>query len=153
MLKKTVNLFRTHVQNSRYTHGTARRLISNKSIEAQETLDDIYKVMREQRFEDIVVIQTKFNANPRYIILANAFNSRHLLNGTQMVNKQFKSTIKKPDQSYAKLSIAPEWNVMDLESVIVHLFSKKCREHYDIEQLWAVGEKYDTWESLHCAEV
>lgn len=140
MLKTTLKLFST---DGRYMHGIARRLISDKSEEAQEVLDDIYKAIREQRFEDIVVIQTKFNANPRYIILANAFNSRHLVNGTEMVNKHFKSTVKKPDQSFAKLSIASEWNVIDLESVVVHLFSKKCRQHYDIEQLWAVGEKYD----------
>lgn len=143
MLKTIHNLLGTHAQTSRYMRGMTRRFLSNKAIEAQRMLDEIYKTVRSQRFENIVVIQTKFNANPRYIILADAFNSRHLMNGTEMINKHYKSAVKELDQSFARLSIASEWNVVDFDSVIVHLFSKKCRQHYDIEQLWSVGEKYD----------
>lgn len=110
---------------------------------AQEVLDQIYEEVRAQRFNDIVVIQTKFNADPRYIILASAFNSRHLVRGTEMVNKQYKSTIKKSDQEFANVSISAEWNVLDFKSVVLHLFSKSCRDHFDIEQLWAVGAEFD----------
>lgn len=143
MLKTTLNLLRTQAKTSRYMRGMTRRFQSDKAMEAQRVLDEIYNTVRSQRFENIVVIQTKFNANPRYIILADAFNSRHLISGTEMINKHYKSVVKEPDQSFARLSIASEWNVVDFDSVIVHLFSKNCRQHYDIEQLWAVGEKYD----------
>lgn len=144
MLKTTLNLLISNVvNNNRYMQGVTRRLLSNKDIEAQELLDEIYSVVCNQRFKNIVVVQTKFNANPRYIILADAFNARHLVNGTEMVNKEYKTTIKKPEQSFAKFSISSEWNVVDFDAVVVHLFSKGCREHFDIEQLWAVGEKFD----------
>lgn len=125
-----------------------RRSIKTKNSEhaekeAQELLDKLYHEVRAQRFEDIVVLQTKFNADPRFMILANAFNLRHLVNGTTMLNRQYKLEFKKEDQSFANMSISEDWNVLDFHSVVVHLLSKSCRERFDIEQLWAVGEKYD----------
>lgn len=110
--------------------------------QADQLLDDLYNEVRAQRFSDIVVIRTKFDANPRYLILANAFNPRHLLSGTEQINKKYK-TLKSSDQEFADLSIAKEWNVLDFHSVVVHLFSENCRNHFDLDQLWAVGEKYD----------
>uniref|UniRef100_A0A6G1S647 Mitochondrial assembly of ribosomal large subunit protein 1 n=1 Tax=Aceria tosichella TaxID=561515 RepID=A0A6G1S647_9ACAR len=112
-------------------------------VEANQLLDKLYDEVRAQRFSEIVVIQTKFDADPRYFILANAFNSRHLLSGTEMINKHYKNHMKSENQNFANLSLSREWNVLDFHSVVVHLFSEKCRKHFDIDQLWAVGEKYD----------
>lgn len=111
--------------------------------EANQLLDKLYNEVRAQRFSQIVVIQTKFDADPRYLILANAFNSRHLLSGTENVNKYYKKHMKTEDHSFANLSLSREWNVLDFHSVVVHLLSEDCRKHFDMDQLWAVGEKYD----------
>lgn len=111
--------------------------------EAQELLDGLYREVWAQRFEDIVVLETKFDADPRYMILASAFNHRHLVNGTDMLNRFYKMDLKKEEQNFANISLAEDWNVLDFHAVVVHLLSKKCRNHFDIEQLWAVGEKYD----------
>lgn len=118
------------------------RSISSQDIETQNLLDDIYGAVRAQRFRDIVVIQTKVES-PKYLILANSFNKRHLANGTEKVNKQYKIAIKNPEDDFAQVSTSTDWNVIDLRSVVVHLFSEDCRKNYDIEQLWAVGDKYD----------
>ena len=32
------------------------------------------------------------------------------------------------------------WRVIDYGSVIVHVFSKEARDHFDLEHLWADGE-------------
>lgn len=110
---------------------------------AQEVLDELYTILLGQRFKDIVVIRTMFGVDPHYLILATAFNNRHLTNGTEMINKLYKQDIKSTDERFAKLSIAQDWNVIDFQAVIVHLFRHECREKYDIEQLWAVGEEFD----------
>ena len=112
-------------------------------LEANKLLDDLYEEVRAQRFSEIVVIQTMFDADPRYFILANAFNPRHLLAGTETINKHYKMHMRSESQSFANLSLSQEWNVLDFHSVVVHLFSEKCRKHFDIDQLWAVGEKHD----------
>lgn len=119
------------------------RHFSTYDVAAQETLDKLYSAIKGQRFEDIVVIQTKFNANPRYLIFANAFSHRHLVNGTAAINREFKIEIKAKDQNFGRLSIADEWNVLDYDAVVVHLFSKNCRRSFDLDQLWTVGEEYD----------
>lgn len=142
MLRPFLTLFKTPTHRQCLAR-VPRRLISRAEVEAQTLLDELYTTILAQRFENIVVIQTKFNANPRYIILANAFSSRHLVSGTEMVNKQYKNSIKTPDQEFARLSISSDWNVMDFDGVVVHLFSQASREQFDIEQLWAVGEEYD----------
>lgn len=108
----------------------------------KKLLDEVYNFIRIQRFKDIVVIRTEFNTDPEYLILASSINSRHLINGTEEVNKNYKA-LRGPDQDFAKLSISPEWNVLDFGPVVAHLFSKPCRERFDVEQLWAVGEKHD----------
>lgn len=106
-------------------------------------LDDLYTIVKAQKFEDVVVINTKFNANPRFLILGNAFNSRHLVSGTEQINKYYKNSIKTKEQDFARLSISADWNVIDFDSVVVHLFSRESRTQFDIEQLWAVGSEYD----------
>lgn len=120
-----------------------KRWISDGEVKAQNLLDQIYAAVIQQRFRDIVVIKTKFNTSPRFIILANAFSRRHLVNGTEELNRHFKREIKESTDQFAKLAISSEWNVIDVDAIILHLFSESCRAHYDIEQLWAVGSEYD----------
>lgn len=127
----------------RKTAITIVRYISKGQIEAERDLSKIYDHVRAQRFEDIVVIQTK-NVSPRYLVLASAFNHRHLLSGTEKVNTDFKNNIRRPEQDFAQISISAEWNVLDFDTVVVHLFMKACRQHFDIEHLWAVGGEYDS---------
>lgn len=115
----------------------------NRDLSAQNLLDGLYTIVKAQRFRDIVVIQTKFNADPRFLVLADAFSERHLIQGTEAINKHYKNIIKEPDECFADISVAPEWNVLDYKSVVLHLFSSKYRRLFDIEQLWTVGEEYD----------
>jgi len=78
------------------------------------------------------------------MIIATAFSQRHLTSGTEQINKYFKSDIREETEEFARLGISQDWNVIDLNDIMVHLFCKDCREHFDIEQLWAVGEEYDS---------
>lgn len=112
-------------------------------VRSQILLDQVYNAVRAQRFLDIVVIKTKFDVDPRHLILASASSNRHLESGTQQLNKQYKNDFKKPNEDFANISISKEWNVLDFKGVVVHLFSNNCRKHFDIEQLWAVGKEYD----------
>lgn len=36
-----------------------------------------------------------------------------------------------------------EWMALDLGNIALHVFSKKTRELYDLESLWAVGPEFD----------
>lgn len=100
-----------------------------------DLLNELYTVVRSQRFEDLAVI--KFDEKPKFYIIGTCFNDRHLVNGTQTINKELKPV-------YADtLSIAQGWNVIDYQDVVVHLMKREIRQHFDIEQLWAVGPEHD----------
>lgn len=81
----------------------------------------------------------KFDEKPRFYVIGSCFNTRHLLNGTQEINKKLK-----PDHYASSISVADGWNVLDYDDVIIHLFSRPVREQFDIEQLWAVGPEHDS---------
>jgi ribosomal silencing factor RsfS len=36
---------------------------------------------------------------------------------------------------------ASDWQVVDMGSIMVHLFLAEAREHYDLETLWSSAEK------------
>ena len=36
-----------------------------------------------------------------------------------------------------------DWIAMDLGNIALHIFSKRCRQLYDLETLWTVGAEYD----------
>lgn len=110
-------------------------------IKGLRLLKLIYPIVRQQRFENLVVI--KFDDKPKFYIIGSCFNSRHLLNGTQIINKELK-----PEFYSSSLSVADGWNVIDYEDVVVHLFSPEVRQHFDIEQLWAVGPEHDSLTKL-----
>lgn len=119
------------------------KFTSMDEVGAEEMLNEIYEIVRGQRFRNIVVMQTKFKCDPRYYLVASAFNARHLSQGTMMINKLFKQQIKSADLEYARVSESENWNVLDFQSVVVHLFHGRTRETYDLEQLWSVGPKFD----------
>jgi ribosome-associated protein len=36
-----------------------------------------------------------------------------------------------------------DWMIVDAEEVVVHIFTKKAREFYDLESLWSDAERVD----------
>lgn len=106
-------------------------------------LSQLYESVLQQKFKDIVVIKTKLDKGPRYLLIASSFSSKHLIRGTEVINQTYKYSIKENHDEYAQLGIAQDWNVLDYKLVVIHLFEPKCRQKYDLEQLWAVGEEYD----------
>ena len=42
-----------------------------------------------------------------------------------------------------------EWLLLDYGSFIVHIFSERAREYYDLERLWRHAERLDLGESSH----
>jgi ribosome-associated protein len=55
-----------------------------------------------------------------------------------MVEKSFKDTGEPP--LGVESSNDPEWALIDLGNVIVHIMTEKARAYYSIEKLWAVKD-------------
>lgn len=106
-------------------------------------INTLVKQLRVQRFKQLAVIRTPFQEDPKLLVIASSFNQRHLDASTEVLNKFYKNNIKNKESGFVRISSSPGWNVIDFDSIVLHLLLPHVREKYDIEQLWCVGEEYD----------
>ena len=93
----------------------------------QETLD-AYKA------EDIRVISISEPLVAEAFVVATGTSSRHIDALAEKVREALKKARIKV--KLAQPSKESGWSIIDLGSVMVHLFLKDVREHYRIEDLW-----------------
>ncbi|CAG2122733.1 unnamed protein product, partial [Medioppia subpectinata] len=80
----------------------------------------------------------------RYMVLGSAASKRHLNAFMEYFNKVYKAKkhVKDPFLDIGGKK-AEDWKVVDMKSIVLHLFYGNIREHYDIETLWTVGHEFD----------
>lgn len=39
-----------------------------------------------------------------------------------------------------------DWMIVDAEEIVIHIFTKKARDFYDLESLWSDAQKVDPYE-------
>lgn len=112
-------------------------------IEQKAVLEAIVKALDSKRAEDIQVIGVKnLTILGDYFVIANGTSTTHT-----------KTLADEVEYQMTKLEIEPlhregrgngsNWIVLDYNDIIVHVFYKETREFYQLERLWADGEKMD----------
>jgi ribosome-associated protein len=94
----------------------------------------------DKKGEDIVVINIgDISSFADYFVIMNGHSHRQ----NKAISENIREKLKK--RNIRPLSVEgeenAEWILMDYGSFILHIFSKKTREFYDIEQLWADGPR------------
>jgi len=119
----------------------------NKSRGKEGVFDihELVNVLRLEKMEDIAVIRVPSEARyAQYMILANAKSVRHLKAVSLFINKLYKA---KKDKNDPFLIIEGkdciDWKVLDMNTIVLHLFLQHIRQKYDIESLWTLGPEYD----------
>lgn len=115
-----------------------------RSMSTQKTaLEAIVKALDSKRAEDIQVIGVKnLTILGDYFVIANGTSTTHT-----------KTLADEVEYQMTKLGVEPlhregrgngsNWIVLDYNDIIVHVFYKETREFYQLERLWADGEKMD----------
>lgn len=108
-------------------------------------IHDLVNVLRLEKMEEIAVIRVPAEREYcQYMVLANAKSVRHLNAIALFINKLYK---QKKDESDPFLLIegkdSNDWKVLDMDTIVLHLFLKHTRDKYDIESLWTLGPEYD----------
>ena len=109
----------------------------------QEILEIIVKALDSKRAEDIQVIGVKnLTILGDYFVIANGTSTTHT-----------KTLADEVEYQMTKLGIEPlhregrgngsNWIVLDYNDIIIHVFYKETRAFYQLERLWADGEKMD----------
>ena len=112
-----------------------------------EKLKLIIKTLDAKKAEDIQAIKiSDLTIIADYFIIANGMSS------TQTRALADEVEFKMKQQGVEPLRVEGErganWIIIDYGDVVVHVFYKETREHYNLERLWADGEHIDITQFL-----
>ena len=112
------------------------------NISQNEKLSTIVKALDSKRAEDIRIIEIgDLTIVADYFVIANGTSST-----------QTKALAEEVEFKMSQLGIEPNrtegyqgatWVVLDYGDIIVHVFYKETRDHYNLERLWSGGNDID----------
>ena len=100
----------------------------------------------EKKAIDLVVLKlVELTTFADYFMICSGTSSRQVQAIADEIEDQLKQHKVRPlnIEGYNNA----EWVLMDYGSVIIHVFSEKARQFYDLERLWRDAEKVEVGES------
>lgn len=108
----------------------------------REELEIAVKALDSKRAEDIMALKVEdLTILANYFVIASASSSTQVKALADEVEYQLEQKGVTP-KSIEGIG-SNDWVVMDYIDVVVHIFHKQARDFYQLERLWADGEKVD----------
>jgi len=111
-------------------------------VEGEALLARVAEIMDELKAENITALDLHGVAD-----VADYFLIATMRSGAQMrtIARKIHDTLKlegiRPVGPIEDES--PKWTILDYGNVVVHLFDKEAREHYQLEQVWGDAQEVD----------
>lgn len=111
-------------------------------LTTEQKLEVIVKALDSKRAEDIQAIKIgDLTIIADYFIIADGTSNIHTKALAEEV--EFKMTQQGIEPSRTEGYQGQTWIVLDYGDVVVHVFYKETRDHYNLERLWQDGKQVD----------
>ena len=111
-------------------------------LTTEQKIEIIVKALDSKRAEDIQAIKIgDLTIIADYFIIADGTSNIHTKALAEEV--EFKMTQQGIEPSRTEGYQGQTWIVLDYGDVVVHVFYKETRDHYNLERLWSDGTSVD----------
>lgn len=111
-------------------------------MESKEILEIVVKAAENKRAEDLTALDmTKVSLMADYFLIMEANSSRQIQAIADEITDQMAANGVKIRDVEGKNEA--NWILIDLGDVVVHVFQKEQRSHYNLEKLWSDAPTVD----------
>ncbi len=119
-------------------------------MEGYEILKTAVKALDSKKAVDIAAIKIdELTVLTDYFLIAGGTSSTHVRSLADEVEDALSKEGVEPLGIEGR---ATGWILLDYGTVVVHVFTREARDTYDLERLWADGEKCDIEEFIQATE-
>jgi len=131
----------TNSIRERNNKGEKQHQLSNK----ENQLSDAIEAALDKKAQDAVVIELgEICSFTDYFLICTGTSTRH----NQTIAEHIEETLKKEGVRplHVEGHTEGEWILLDYVDFVVHIFTTRAREFYDLERLWRSGKRRDAHE-------
>ncbi len=112
-------------------------------MEKNELLKVALKALDDKKAVDLEVIKVRdITVLTDYFVICTGSSTTHVKTLADEVDVKVKEALGE-DPAHREGYDGGRWILLDYGEVLVHVFSRDCREFYKLERLWADGETID----------